>query len=188
MPERKRVLTSEDRAVFPVLLEGAAADPSLAVIANRFPWQTKMAIDKLLEVAVKRRNAPIRLLTGGGPEGFYDERLAARFRTCKEHGSPFIRVLVWQKSAEGISQALLNLVADKTIELRVSGTDQYADEVPHFLLIGDDAYRQEAAHPRFTCSTVFGESEPQIPARIDFGDPEGGQVLKSVFDQVWGPA
>lgn len=187
MSPAKPVLSSEDPGTFRAILEGAAGNPSLGVVANRFPWQSKMAFEKLLTIA-KKKKANIRMLTGGGAEGFYDEQFGQRFRDCKKAGCASIRVLVWQKTEKGISPSLMALAQDGVIDLRISGTDEYADRVPHFLLVGEDAFRQEAAHSRFTSQTVFTETDPQIPARIDFGDAETGKTLASNFDEIWGAA
>jgi hypothetical protein len=187
VPPIKPVLRSEDRGSFRAILEGAAADPNLGVVANRFPWQSKMAFEMLLSVA-KRKKAHIRMLSGGGVEGFYDGQFAQRFRDCKDAGCPSIKLLVWQKNTKGISPALVQLAEEGIIELRISGTDAFEDQVPHFLLIGEDAFRQEATHARFTPQTVFTDESPQIPARIDFGDAVTGKVLADTFDQIWSAA
>ena len=97
-----------------------------------------------------------------------------------------IQILVWQKTQEGISKQLLKLAEDGVIDVKVSGTDEYADRVPHFLLVGDDAFRQEAAHAPFTKQTRVTDTEPQVPARIDFCDPETGRSLAQIFNQLWG--
>jgi hypothetical protein len=183
--QNKPVLGSEDRGIFKAILEGAAANPSIGVIANRYPWQTRMAMCKLLDVA-KQKLLPVRLLTGSCPESFYDEALASQMRECKKAGSPFIRVLVWQENAEGISPSLSSLAADGTIELRVSGTNMLADKIAHFLLVGDQAFRQEAAHPPFACDLVFTDTAPTVPARIDFDDKETAKTLSEMFDSIWG--
>lgn len=181
----KPVLTSEDRDTFRAILEGCASTPSIGVIANRFPWQSKMALQKLLDVA-EREKAPIRMLSGGGLENFYDEQIAERLGKCKAAGCPFIRVLVWQKEASGVSSALLKLGESDAIELRISGTDEFAERIPHFLLVGEHAFRQEATHARFTSSTKLSDVEPEIPARIDFDDTESGSSLARSFDKIWG--
>ncbi len=180
----KAVLGSEDRGVFNAILEGASANPQIGVIANRFPWQTKMAMSKLLNLA-KRDKLPVRLLTGSCPESFYDESLISQIRDCKQAGCSSIRVLVWQESAKGISPSLAALADTGEIELRVSGTNKFADKIPHFLLVGDRAFRQEAAHPPFNRNVVFTETEPSVPARIDFDDQATATTLAQMFDAVW---
>ena len=180
----KPVLTSGDKIAFSAILEGAAANPDLCTISNRYPWQARIAAGKLLQIA-RTNHLPIRVLSGRCHEGFYDQRLAEQLQLCKETGCS-IRFLVWQKSAEGISPALIKLSESGVIELRVSGTDQFESSVPHFILIGDRAFRQEAGHPPFNKDTVFTEYEPQVPARIDFNDPATGKVLIGMFDNLWG--
>jgi len=181
----KPILGSEDKSTFRALLEAAAANPMVGVIANRFPWQTKMATEKLLDVA-KAKRFGIRLLTGSCPEGFYDPSLAEKLRDCKKDGAPYVRVLVWQEKAEGISKPLLHLASEGVIDLHISGTDKFADQIPHFLLVGEGAFRQEAAHQKFGRDVTFTELTPTIPARIDFDDPETGKSLATLFDSIWG--
>ena len=180
----KAVLGSEDRGVFNAILGGAAANPKIGVIANRFPWQTRMAMVKLLSLA-KQDKLPIRLLTGSCPESFYDDTVIAQIRDCTQAGCPFVRVLVWQENSKGISPSLAALAEANEIELRVSGTNKFADKIPHFLLVGDRAFRQEAAHPPFNRNVVFTETEPSVPARIDFDDQATAKTLAEMFDAVW---
>ena len=180
----KPVLTSGEKIAFRAILEGAAANPNLCVIANRFPWQARLATEKLLELA-QAQKLPIRILSGRCHEGFYTTDFANRLQACKNNGCN-IRVLVWQNSANCISPALVKLAEAGTIELRVSGTDQFESTVPHFFLVGENAFRQEAGHPPFTETTVFTDTEPQVPARIDFNDPQTGKVLSTLFEQLWG--
>lgn len=180
----KPVLTSEDPDTFRAILEGAACTPSIAVIGNRFPWQSRMASEKLLDVAAKRQET-VRMLSGGGPEGFYNDGFTVKLKACKDAGCPFIRVMVWQKDDANVSKALRALAGQGVIELRVSGTDEFAERIPHFLLVGKNAYRQEATHERFTCKTRFTDMEPKVPARIDFDDKETGAELAAIFDDFW---
>jgi hypothetical protein len=182
----KPVLTSGDRVAFSAILEGAAANPNLCVIANRYPWQARIAAHKLLQIAQEGK-LPIRVLSGRCHEGFYDKDFAAQLQTCKERGCA-IRILVWQISTECISPDLIKLSETGVIELRVSGTVDFENTVPHFMLVGDSAFRQEAGHPAFNKNTVFSDTEPQVPARIDFNDPTTGKVLSAMFDNLWGGA
>lgn len=181
----KPVLTSGDKVTFRAILEGAAANPNLCVIANRFPWQAKLAAEKLLQIA-QQEKLPIRVLSGRCHEGFYNTDFASRLQACKDSGASPIRILVWQKSTECISPALLKLADEGVIELRVSGTEQFESTVPHFLLVGEHAFRQEAGHLPFTDRTVFTDAEPQVPARIDFNDPATGKILSALFEKLWG--
>jgi len=183
----KPVLTSADRLEFQTFLEGAAANPDLCVIANRFPWQARMASEKLLTVA-KEKKAPIRILTGAGRDCFYTPEYTAKLAECKKAGSPYIKILVWQPTANGISPSLLKLTTDGTVDLRITGTLKFSDKIPHFLLVDNYAFRQEASHTPFTKDTVFTDMEPQVPARIDFKDVETGKSLAALFDSLWGTA
>jgi hypothetical protein len=181
---KKPVLTASDKLTFHAILEGIAANPKIATISNRYPWQARMAVEKLLTIA-KDKKLPIRIITGRGPEGFYNEGCCGLLAACKKNGCS-IQILVWQKDSNGISPSLLKLAEDGVVSLRISGTDDNAGAIPHFLLVGDKAFRQEAGHNPFTNDTLFSETEPQVPARIDFEDPVTGKVLLEFFDKLWG--
>jgi hypothetical protein len=183
--EKKPVLTASDKLMFRAILEGVAAFPSLAVVSNRYPWQAKLAVEKLLSLAAERK-LPVRIVSGRGPEGFYNDGCCTLLAACKKSGCD-VRVLIWQKDSDGISPALTRLADNGLISLRISGTDDDAGEIPHFILVGDRAFRQEAGHPPFTENTVLTETEPQVPARIDFDDSTTGKVLLDFFDKLWGP-
>ena len=180
----KSVLSSPDKDTFRAFLDGAAAQPEKWVVSNRYPWQSKMAFEKLLCVA-KETKADIRLLSGGGSESFYDDCFSKQLHACKDAGCK-IQILIWQKSPDFVSKELAKLANTGTIQLRVSGTDDYADKIPHFLLVGDSAFRQEALHKPFDRDIKFSETEPQVPARIDFKDPVTGKTLLDMFSQLWG--
>ncbi len=184
----KPVLSSSDKATFRAMLAGAASNPDVGVVSNRYPWQSKMAFEKLLDVA-KTKKEGIRILSGSCHEGYYKEDLVKKFTECKDAGCPFIRILVWQKSADGICPALLKLAEDDTIDLRISGTDDFASTVPHFLLVGENAFSSRSWTSAFlTSQTTFTETEPQVPARIDFNDPVTGKTLTGIFVKFWGTA
>lgn len=179
----KPIIGSPDRDTFRAILEGAALNPQLGVISNRFPWQARMASEKLLEVAALKR-LPVRILSGGGAENFYTGQFATALRACKTH-VPWIKILVWQRNAEGLAPCLKSLAEDGTVELRISGTEELSDHVPHFLLVGDRAFRQEATHRPFSKHTKFSDIDPEVPARIDFDDLESGKTLENIFDTLW---
>lgn len=178
----KPVLSSTDRDEYRAFLEGIAANPDIGILANRFPWQAAMATERLLQHAFQHQ-LPIRILSGSAPEGFYGDNCAKQFVGCRDVGCTPIRVLVWQETEDGIAPALAALADNGVIELKVPKTA--ANSVPHFLLVGDKAFRQEATHPRFDRRTKFTAMEPEVPARIDFGDERTGLVLKSFFDTLW---
>jgi hypothetical protein len=181
---KKPVITASDKVMFRTILEGVASRPAIATISNRFPWQARMAVEKLL-IFAKEQKLPIRIISGRGPEGFYNDGCCDLLASCKKAGCN-IRIVVWQKDSNAISPSLLKLADEGTVSLHISGTDDRAEEIPHFLLVGDKAFRQEAGHKPFTSDTVFTETEPQVPARIDFGDPITGKVLLESFDKLWG--
>jgi hypothetical protein len=180
----KRVLSASSKEEFAAFLEAAARHPELFVLSNRYPWQARMAADRLLDLAAEKK-MEVRILSGQCHEGFYNQDFATKLHRCFAAGCR-VRILVWQQSFDGISAKLIEMAKDKQIDLKVSGTNEYASSIPHFLLIGESAFRQEAGHDPFTAQTKFNEIEPQVPARIDFNDPEAGKVLAGLFDTFWG--
>jgi hypothetical protein len=184
--QKKPVLTASDKLTYRAILAGVATSPNIATVANRYPWQAKMAVEKLLDFASEKRLS-IRIVSGRAPEGFYNDGCCALLEKCKKSGCS-IRVLIWQKEPDGISSSLMKLADAGILSLRISGTDDNASIIPHFLLVGDRAFRQEAGHPPFTNSTTFTDTEPQVPARIDFDDSSTGKVLMEFFDKLWGAA
>lgn len=182
----KPILRSDSRETFRTLLEGVASKPELGTLMNRFPWQSRLATERLLQYA-RSTQKPIRILSGSAPEGFYDQAMVKELEACKAAGCT-IQILIWQKDATGISDGLMNLFETDTIDLLVSGTDEAYEKVPHFLLVGDSAFRQEAPHKRFESGILFSENSPEVPARIDFDDPVTGKKLRDLFDGVWNPS
>ncbi len=59
-----------------------------------------------------------------------------------------------------------------------------AEHLPHFILVGDRAYRQEAVH-KDLMDQPFDDFSPEVPARINFDDPEGLKEQSDLFDTVW---
>lgn len=90
-----------------------------------------------------------------------------------------VSVLIWDKE-ENVG----DLPQIDGVEIRCSGTNIDGDELNHFLVVDNDAYRYEAPHT-FYPSDQFNDFYPPIPARICFNDPVGGEELVKFFDDLW---
>ena len=97
-----------------------------------------------------------------------------------------IQILVWGSNPLRCGKILRSLVESyPSVEMRYSGTDNLSGRLPHFVLVDEQAYRLEAAHPAFPETTVFSETSPEIPARICFNDPDGATQLRKSFESLW---
>lgn len=176
----------ELKQIYRQKMEMAAREDSSQLLGNRFPWQTRIAVEQLLKKAAET-NQDVCLLSGSAPEGFFNEQIIGLLNKCLASGCR-IKIVAWSETEDVIAPALKTWAREnrlKNVELRFSGTKKLEDRIPHFLLVGDKAYRQESPHASFQ-DVSFTESTPQIPARICFNDPETGASLKSLFEDAWG--
>lgn len=178
-----RVIGSEDPKRYEEILRDASEQKQEVLIANRFPWQTRMATKSLLDHA-RNSHEPVSILAGTGGQNFFDDEMARSLRNCADAGCE-IRMLVWQPDESTIAPAVKELRGQGKITLRLSGTKKFSTTLPHFLLVGEDAYRQEAGHPEFPPDMKFDDTSPDIPARISFNDPMDGLRLKGMFETFW---
>ena len=154
-------------------------------IGNRYPWQTRLAVEVLLKKAA-REQLPIRILCGGIPQDFYDEDVTALLQACLKAGCE-IKIAVWHDSTSAISPKIRQLSQKYPGQFKLlwSGVKgDVAKHLLHFLLVGDRAYRQEAVHEDFVDQT-FNDFSPEIPARIHFNDPDGLKQQLGLFEDVW---
>jgi hypothetical protein len=70
------------------------------------------------------------------------------------------------------------------LELRKSGTRQAFGRIPHFLTVGDAAYRLEMPHPPYD-DMEFTDISPETKAEICFNNEEFTKSLKGLFEAVW---
>ena len=166
--------------------KGKSAEP----IPNRYPWHGEMAIRELLEFARSAQQqghpADIRILTGSAPDRVYGcEDRSVWDQFAKAGGR--IRIIVWGDNpgkCGGVLRALYE--TNESVEFRLSGTNELAGQLMHFVVVGNSAYRLEAPHTPFPDDTIFQDFSPEIPARICFNDPIGGEAMVRCFDSMWG--
>ena len=123
---------------------------------------------------------------GGLPDGFYDTDLVSLFTACLKAGCE-IKIAVWNDTISVISKELRKLAAEQTERFHLywsSHKGEIFNHLPHFLVVGDCAYRQEAVHDDLS-TAKWDEFSPEVPARIDFGDTEGAKSLLELFKHVW---
>lgn len=178
-----KVIGTKEPAEYDRMLRDAREQRQQVQIANRFPWQTRLATRHLLEAA-KERIESIRILAGTGGPNFFTEEMISLLRNCADAGCA-IRMLVWQPDLNTVASGIKELYTEGKLRLLPSGTKKFGATIPHFLLVGEDAYRQEAGHEEFDPAKPFTETEPEIPARISFNDPENALRLVGMFESLW---
>jgi hypothetical protein len=165
-------------------LRQAAATNSNTVIGNRFPWQTRLALETLLRKAIQDV-APIRMFCGGMPSKFYEDGFVTLMDNYLALPGSSMRVAVWHDDVRVIAPRMRDLGSKyKSFQLRWSATRASAELLPHFFLVGESAYRQEMPHGDFK-DQEFSEVTPEIPAAICFNDPAGGKSQGDFFEKVW---
>ena len=181
---RLKVLGSEDRDEYQQILDRACDDKDSRMIANRYPWQSRLAIRKLFGYAANKK-LPICMLTGTGGEHHFVPPVIKSLEMALKGGCK-TRILVWQPDSSKTSQKLLDLESEyENLEIRFSGTSDLGEELTHFQVSGDDAYRQEAAHREIMDPHSVNEYEPSFAARINFNDKAGAARLLKFFDVLW---
>lgn len=180
-----KVFGSHLKDKFEQIIQNAERYEQEILIANRFPWQSRIAIVQLLSFA-NRKVEPVRVITGSCPATFY-KKLLPNFETCLESGCS-IKLLVWKEKKEEVLSLFSSLCEryPAQLALRFSGTTEHSSIIPHFMVVGESAYRQEAAgHEDFDdCDDDF-ENAPEVPARISFNDPKGAVQLIGLFEALW---
>jgi len=181
-----KVIGTMDREEYDRMLRDAREQKQRVQIANRVPWQTRLATRHLLEAA-KERVETIRILAGTGGQNFFTEEMVGLLRNCADAGCS-IRMLVWQPDLNTVSDGIKQLYTEGKLRLLPSGTKKFAATMPHFLLVGEDTYRQEAGHEEFDPAKPFTDDYPEIPARISFNDPDNALRLVGMFESLWNAA
>ncbi len=175
------------------ILQFARAKQSSEPVSNLYPWHCELAVTELMRHAnsLQERqstgsSSTVRILTGTCPEHVYGNGAYEEFRTFLEKGG-ILKVLAWSATPSKRTSKLAMLCDQfkSNAELRVSKTVEKANEIPHFLLVGEAAYRFEAPH-EFVPAESFSDFYPEVPARICFNDPSSGSELKRFFDDIWG--
>lgn len=177
------------------LLRSFRQDRCSDPIANRRPWHCEEAIQELLLLAQgmqrERRlagEAPviIRILTSVCPDHVYGRTAYDAFQEFAELGGK-VRVIALADRAQVGEPRLTQLQQHypERFELKnIEAAGLPIDDICHFFLVEAIAYRLEAPHKMYPAE-CFNDFEPEIPARINFNDPDLGGRLKDIFEILW---
>ncbi len=147
--------------------------------ANRFPWQTRIIIDELLDLAVNE-HAHVEIFKGLSTGVFYQDRLRERCQTLVQHGGS-ARV-IFSEHDQGDSR-WRDLATKSEGKLQVLAMKAPDPELYHYcLVVGEDAYRLEFPHPLWEGDVT--DVVPERPARFSFNDPELAQRIKKYSDEL----
>ena len=171
------------------LLDYAASHSSPIPIGNNYPWHARIAIEKLLDEACKLAGeAPVRILCGSMPERFYNSTLINKMEECIKNGVN-IKVVVWNRTESYIGQSIQQ-IANKgesrdRLQIRIRHIDPTEFPIPHFTLVGENAYRCEEEHEVFAEDEEYSNFSPPMPAVILFKDPQTVETLDKLFYRAW---
>lgn len=160
-------------------------------IPNEYPWNARIAIDELAKFASslqQRSSLPqyVRIFTGTLSYSVYDDNWQKELLEFMNAGG-HTRVLFWnsfntvQGSLAKLSPAIRS---HSKFAVRCSGSREIGERLNHFLVVGDQAFRNEAPHPYFEACTV-SDTSPEVPSRICFFNKAEATRLVSFFDKVW---
>ncbi len=181
--------TKED---YKKLLETSCDKKSRDPIANRYPWQTRLATCQLLESAIEKQKAKadgeeavtVRMLISTLPKYVYGGETADLVKKFREDGGT-LKLVVWNTDCpDTLSSEPMRSLYGYPSACKLSGTSELGESLNHFLLVDNDAYRLEAPHESHE-GKEFTETSPPVPARICFSDKERGKLLFDLFEQVW---
>ncbi|MCE9545757.1 MAG: hypothetical protein K8T25_09605 [Planctomycetia bacterium] len=187
------------KANYQEALRALRTSTSCVPIPNRRPYQVELAIGELIQLAINlqaaksrdpSRSPPVELkiLTGNCANRFYGcTANLPLFEEFLRLGGR-VRVLVWNEWFNPEDRRLLSLLRkldSAKAQIRFSYEKKFdGDDVLHFLLIDNVAYRYETT--RHDDNIIEGEDmEPEIPAIICFNDPTGAEVLSQNFEILW---
>lgn len=160
-------------------------------IPNRFPWQSRIAMEELTQLAIENLKSSgtetIRILTSRFPWEVYGQvPLRSSLEEFLKLGGQ-VRVLIWTESLdrnEILLEALQSCAIENGLRYLVSGTEEGGEELHHMFVVGESAYRFEAPHVSFK-NVEFSELSPEVPARISFNDAETASHLIGYFEKLW---
>jgi hypothetical protein len=181
MPDIQRLMMED----YKKRLRDAADCNSPAVLGNRYPWQIQIAVRALLEKAANER-AEVKILSGCIAGEFHEKGTADLLRECLKQGCE-VRVAVWSDVSEAVDDSILRLEADFPGQFELRWSEEagvLAERLPHSIIVGDHAYRQEAPHAS-TLDADWSDFSPEIPARICFNDRDGARPQIELFETVW---
>ncbi len=176
------ILGSTDRKEYQDILRQACENRTTDKIANRYPWQTRCCHRELLGLA-ERDRLNVRFCCGTGSEKFFNDEMITLLQRCADAKCK-IEMVIWNSDTSQIAPGLLDLARKGAVTLVYSGTREMGEEIPHFLLVGDNAYRVEAPHPYFGPDQLFTDVSPEIPAKICFNDRQQIPELNRLFKDM----
>lgn len=147
--------------------------------ANRFPWQTRIIIDELLDLAVETR-AHVEIFKGMSTRTFYGKGLHERCRKLVQREGTARVIFAEHDETDSFWRELRDEFKDR---LQVLAMDEHDPDLYHYCLVqGPDgqqeewAYRLEFPHPRWEGGVT--DLAPERPARFSFNDPELARRIK----------
>jgi len=184
-------VSEKEKAEYAQLLETRSEMTNPPPTANRYPWQGELAIRQLLangraKLKAGEKDVEVCILTGSTPDRVYGSEAPDVWKEFLDAGG-HIRVLAWTKDERRCGGVLKDLSQsnNQEVEFRISGTDELAGRIMHFVLVGAEDYRLEASHRPFDKSVEFTDIFPEVPARICFKNAEDAGFLKERFDNFW---
>ncbi|TWT89318.1 hypothetical protein Pla100_56350 [Neorhodopirellula pilleata] len=171
-------------------LSTAREERSETAIPNELPWHSRCAVAELTRFALECQQSQedsqteIRLFTGTITSNVYDIDWTKQVCQFLDAGGA-IRILVWNDHISGSVKRRLSPITDHPAGRVIkSGTRRGGEDLNHFYVVGDQAFRKEAPHD-YCDGEKFSDVEPEIPAQICFNDPKEAMNLIGIFDQVW---
>jgi hypothetical protein len=171
-------------------LATCASELQAARVAARTSQSTKLPVAKTGTTAKTTDSTAkpvfVRILTASFPSYVFAHGGARKTFEAFLHAGGRVRIMCWARTIDYSQNSLstLRLEFPDQFELRISGTDKYADELSHFLVVEDFAYRLEQPHPPAKASD-FRDFSPEVPAKICFNDKDTGERLVTFFDDLW---
>jgi len=189
-PQVQVQVQEEEKERYREVLRESWKKPSQNVIPNLYPWHSREATKQLFEYATSGRRLGthgkiVRILTGSLPDYVYDDVMYDKIRKYVETDGQ-VRILVWNTTMDDVGGGDLHDLCSGTKRLSIclSGTKDLSDELPHFVVVDDSAFRLENPHESVSQSDV-SETSPRTPAMICFDNTGTGSKLSKMFDSLW---
>ena len=195
LPPALRV-DADIRNRYAALLEANRRTESTDPAANRHPWQCEIAVTQLSEFALAKQHQArashqdpvvVRVRTDSMPLRVYDGGVANLLREFIDLGGELRILLTASKTNYDVS-SIQRYRGVSNVQLRQEQpTDLGSTFGNHFFVVGEQAYRYEAAHIPFSGDEFRATDDfhPIIPARICFNDPVSAESLTHLFDVLW---
>lgn len=185
--ERTPACDYEEKIYGEVLAE-ARVSRSEEAYANKYPGHAKIANFQLFELAASLqkngKDTPVKIVTGSLPDHVFKPSSDGPVDAFLKAGGR-IQVLIWCSPIENCGTCLREKATEfkSQITFRAVEDSGEANEIPHFLLVGEEAYRIERPHSPF--KGPITDTTPEVAARICFNDPVFGKNLSGFFNAIW---